>query len=132
MTDTTTTPQPIQLTQAAVKHLRQLLNSLNWATETWLLKHGGDALELLPEPELEPVIANTATVEDFKAFRIAEKEWTNKLAAPFTLSPKQSKAVKRCLEFYAPKAVLPPGKHSNALLDTFGVEVKEPEEGGQK
>ncbi len=128
-TPTATTPAAkpetytISFTQASLKYLREITNSTQWATSLALMRHGGDAFEVMPEPETEPVLPQFYTAEALAAHRVAVKAWADKPAASFVLTPKQRKAVKACVEFYSTKATLPPGRYSNAIFDTFGVKI---------
>ena len=99
------TPISFTLPQVSVKYIRELLNTVSWATTIAHLKHGGDAFELLPEPATEPVDKRFwESPEELAAYRAA---------------------VKACLDHYfsKPQSVLPAGKYTNAIIDAFGITV---------
>ena len=119
------TPISFTLPQVSVKYIRELLNTVSWATTIAHLKPGGDAFELLPEPATEPVDKRFwESPEELAAYRAAVKEWADK-PVKVTLSPKQHRAVKACLDHYfsKPQSVLPAGKYTNAIIDAFGITV---------
>jgi len=115
----------IQLPQAALKYLREITNSVNWADDLFKMRHGGDAYELMPEPDTEPVPKQFASSEELAEYRAAVKLWADKVTPAFELTKKQAKALKACVTFYSKKATLPPGRYSNALFDAFGVKGEE-------
>ena len=131
---TTDTPVSITLPQVSVKYVRELLNTTGWASSLFNLKWGGEAFESLPEPATEPIDKGRWTDEDeLTEFRAKTKKWAEK-PLTFSLSPKQFKALKSCMEYYIVQAhnkaaqkpyqsVLPGGRYTNAIISAFNIEV---------
>lgn len=110
------TPATIKLPQASVEYLKQVLNTPAWYGDQIVhLKHGVDAFDAIPETPEAPSISLPLY-----------HEWNTKEVA-FELTAKQVKAVKKCLDFHAPRASLPANRYSVALLKAFDIKMGDEE-----
>ncbi len=117
---TVVTEASYKLPQLAVKYLRELIDSTTWATDLTRMARGAEALERLPEPADQPTVRRDCSESELLAFRRATKEWADK-PVEFTLTNRQHKIVKVCIQFYVPKGALPANAYSAAILEVFGL-----------
>lgn len=117
----------INLTQGAVRYLRDMLASTGWAKSiNDIILGGGLLVDVLPEPSEPPtttpvereaadqarirLLAHTADVKAWAALPVPE----------FDVTEKQRDCIRRCIKHFAELGNIPPTPQAYVLLTAFG------------
>ena len=117
----------INLTQGAVRYLRDMLASTGWAKSiNDIILGGGLLVDVLPEPSEPPVITPVEReAADQARIRLAAhtanvKTWSALPVPEFDVTEKQRDCIRRCIKHFAEQGSIPPTPQAFVLLTAFG------------